>query len=170
MDRLLSVCERVLSALAGICMVMIMLLVAIDACGRYLFNAPLQWSNNFVTFYLLVALFFLPLATTAAHGDHLRIDFFYRLFGRKLRIAFDLITTTLSIAAFGAIAYLSAKTAFEAWSQAEYLPGYIRWPTWPSSALVPIGTAVLIARLLATVIHFRLLGRSALHEPGETQL
>lgn len=57
-ERALQAVEKFGVGLAGLLMLAIMFVVVADVALRYLFNAPLSWSYELISVYLMVGLFF----------------------------------------------------------------------------------------------------------------
>ncbi|HEY8710166.1 MAG TPA: TRAP transporter small permease subunit, partial [Burkholderiaceae bacterium] len=78
--------DAVLMAIGGV-MLLLMLLAVADVALRYLFNAPLSWSYEMVSSYLMPGLFFLAVShTLKAHG-HVAVDILHNHLNRTTRIA-----------------------------------------------------------------------------------
>ena len=79
--------DAALMAIGGGMLLLLMLLVVADVALRYLFNAPLAWSYEVVSSYLMPGLFFLAVShTLKAHG-HVAVDILHNHLGRTTRIA-----------------------------------------------------------------------------------
>jgi TRAP-type C4-dicarboxylate transport system permease small subunit len=140
--------EQAAMALAGLCVVAIMLVVVCDAAGRYLFNSPLQWSFDVVSNFLMVGAAYLAVAGTFQRGDHININLLHSKLPRRWQVAVDIACSVLAVALFAAVAYGTAQHAVQAYRDKEFFPGVIMWPVWLSYLAIPIGTALLVLRLL----------------------
>ena len=65
--------SAVLSAFAGLCLIVLMLLIFVDVIGRYFFNSPMTFSVELVELMMGLLVCF-GLATTALHGGHVSVD------------------------------------------------------------------------------------------------
>lgn len=148
MNRLIYMLERLFMGVSVLCMVSIMITVSIDAIGRYAFNAPLQWSYELVTFYLMVIAIYFAASSTFQQGDHIGVDLFYHLMGKRVRALVETVVTLLGAVIFAFIAYGAWKSVLKVHAQQDFIPGYIMWPTWLSYLPVPLGTALLVLRML----------------------
>ena len=54
--RLLLWIERISMAVAGVCFAAIAVITGVDVAMRYVFNAPLVWSYELISDYLILAL------------------------------------------------------------------------------------------------------------------
>lgn len=140
--------ENFSAAAAGILMLVMMLLTAVDVVMRYVFNTPLAWAFDLVTHYLLVAAFFFSFSIALRMGEHVAVDFFVRKFhpGAR-RAAMALAWTACGILA-GVITVAAAHEAWLAWRQGEVIAGVIPWPVWVQKAVIALGMAPLTIRLL----------------------
>lgn len=65
--------ERALSGLAGLVLLAMMLLTAVDVAGRYLFDAPVRGGYE-ITTILLAVLIFLALPLVCGRDEHIVVD------------------------------------------------------------------------------------------------
>jgi TRAP-type C4-dicarboxylate transport system permease small subunit len=148
MQTLIRKLEKAAMVVAGVCVIAIMLIVVYDAIGRYLFGSPLQWAFDVVSNFLMVGAAYLALSGTFQRGDHISIKLLHSNLSRPWRAGVDITCSLLAIALFGAIAYGTGTHALDAYRGKEFLPGVIMWPVWLSYLPIPIGTAILVLRLL----------------------
>ena len=136
---------------------LIMVVKAIDVSLRYCFNLPLQWSYGFISHYLLVAAFFLAMPYTYRVGGHVNVDIVVRSLARPVQIALHAFTLILSLFLFLIILYEGAIATGTSWTGNEIMPDFYNWPSWTSNVFVPIGCALVEARI-AVQFAARLLG------------
>jgi TRAP-type C4-dicarboxylate transport system permease small subunit len=148
METLIRRLEQMGMFIACLCVVAIMLVVCFDAAGRYLFGAPLPWSFDLVSNYLMVTASYLALASTFRHGDHINIDVLHAKLPGRLRAWVEAICSVLAAVVFAGIVYGTARQTIEAFVQKEFYPGYIMWPAWLSYLPIPLGCALLVLRLV----------------------
>lgn len=139
--------ESAWMTVASIALVAIMAIVSIDVVLRYLFNAPLGWAYDVISLYLMVALFFLSLAPTQADGHHVRVDILFRRAPARLRHVLELTGYLLAAVVMAIIFHQSAIKAWKSFEAGDVVGLAIGWPTWLSQVLVPLGVALLLARL-----------------------
>ncbi len=148
MRKPLHWCENVLATIAGILMVVMMLLTAVDVVMRYAFNTPLGWAFDLVTHYMLVAAFFFSFSIALRFGEHVAVDFFVGKFhpgGRRAAMALAWAVCGLLV---GVIAVTAAHEAWLVWRAGEVIAGVIPWPVWVQKAIIAAGMTPLAARLL----------------------
>ena len=147
-DRVLRRIEKFGVGIAGIMMFLIMLIVVVDVVLRYFFNAPLYWSYELISFYLMVGLFFFALSDTLASHAHVSVDILHQYLPVQLRHAAEFIGYAASIPVFAGILYMSCIATWESWRGADVLAGHIAWPTWLAQVCVPLGVAVILLRMI----------------------
>lgn len=141
-------CENAMGAVAGVLMILMMALTAVDVVMRYLVNRPLSWAFDLLTQYLLVAAFFFSFSLALRMGEHVAVDFFVHKFNPSYRrVALGAAWIACAVLS-GVVASTAAHEAFLAWKQGEIVAGVIPWPVWIQKAIVAIGMAPLTARLL----------------------
>ncbi len=132
---------------AGVCFVAIVLITAADVTMRYAFNAPLIWAFELISDYLMVAIFFLAIATTQRVGQNIGVDILARRLPPRLRAGLTALCQALTIALFAAVVVTNWPELTGAYLDNDVLAGAIPWPRWPSLALLVAGCAMLLLRL-----------------------
>lgn len=146
LSRLLSSVEWVLSTLAAVAMFAVMIVVIFDVTMRYVFAAPLAWSYDIISLYLMVAVFFLALGDTLHHHGHIAIDLLQPHMPVRLRHIGETIGYVLTTVLVAMIAWEGWERTATAFANSEVTPTVIQWPTWPAYALVVIGSLSLALR------------------------
>lgn len=144
--------EHAASTGAAAALFAIMLIVFADVVLRYLFNAPLSWSYDFISIYLMGAAFFLALSETLRMNHHVAVDILYLRFSLRARRAWKLLGWLLSCVLFVVIFVLAARTSWSRWTADNVVAGAIPWPTWIPAAIAALGLALLLARLTLGVL------------------
>ena len=148
LDKALSTVELALSLLAAAVLFTIMWIVASDVAMRYLFNRPWGWSYDFISLYLIVALFFLALSRTFAVNGHISVDLLHHALSPRARRWCELVICVVSAALFMLITKAGAERAWDSYLADDVLAGSFAWPTWMSVMFVPIGAGLLSLRLV----------------------
>ena len=144
--------ERVSMAVAGVCFAAIAAITGIDVAMRYVLNAPLVWSYELISDYLMVAIFFLAVGTTQRHGQHIGVDILTRRLPERLRAALAATCLLLMIGYIVLMAVAGWDDFADAWTSGDVLAGVIPWPRWPALMLVPLGCVLLTLRLVADLL------------------
>ena len=95
--------RRVIDAIDGVLMLVgclmlfaLMLVVVADVSLRYLFNAPLQWSYEVISSYLMPGLFFMAVSHTLKANAHVSVDILHNYVGRRTRYVFEAICSVVA--------------------------------------------------------------------------
>ena len=146
--------------LSGIVMFLIMAIVTTDVAMRYLLNQPFSWAYQFISLYLMMAMFYFALSPAFTGHAHVGIDLAHYFMPGWARRACDVLVCWLSLILFVYITWAVAERTIVAFNDADTIAGEIAWPSWASMIFVPLGAGVLAVRLaLNAVAHsFALLG------------
>ncbi|MCI5078274.1 TRAP transporter small permease subunit [Oricola sp.] len=148
LDGLLSRIEDALHLLGCASLVLIAVLINGDIFGRLLFSTPLQFQFEMVEFYLMPAVATLSLSRVFRDGGHLALEFItpeiFGSFWPAVRI-FMLVAAAIF---FVAVTIMSGQLAAHALSENLVYFGIVDWPLGWAYLSVPVGCAVLTARLL----------------------
>ena len=155
LDRALGRVERVGIAVAALAFAAVMAVTVVDIVSRYALHAPLTWSFDLITNYLLVAGFFLAVSAAQANRQHVNIDLFARMMPPRLRAAVLIPGYSAAIVFVAIIAWAAATAFIGAWNSNLVMDGVIAWPRWPTYLLVTLGAGLLAFRLCVDCIaHF----------------
>jgi len=165
--RALAQLENLLSYGAAASIFAIMMIVVVDVVMRYVFNAPLSWSFDLISIYLMGAGFFLTLSHTLRQEHHVNVDIAYASFGLRVRRVLKLVGWSVSAGVFGWITWLASATAINRFVNSDAIAGTVDWPTWIPAALGALGFGVMTLRLVlgVLVLGARLSGASIDVEP-----
>lgn len=144
--------ERLANGLAMGVMVAVMLIVVSDVLLRYAFQRPLTWSYDFISLYLMAALFYCVLSVAYHAKSLVNIDMLYERFTPRGKALADLATNLSAIVLFLLISYASAVRAYEEFTYDDVIGGVIPWPTWISAAIVTAGTLLLVLRMAVEIL------------------
>lgn len=150
--RALGALEHALTGIAVVAMFAIMALVVADVFMRYVVNRPFSFTYDLVGLYLLAAVFFLTIADTMRSHNHISVDILLHRFSPAGRRLSEIATAIAGLCVFSLITWLGYLRALDSYQQGDVLAGTIPWPSWVSAALVPLGCAVLVLRLLLQLL------------------
>ena len=138
--------------LAGLAMFAMVFCVTIDVIMRYSLYAPLSWSYDLVSMYLLPAIVFLPVALVQRNAHHVNVDILYlRLSPGRQRLAAALSL----LCAGGVFSIIGILAGIKGWTSVaadEVVSGPIAWPVWVGPALLAAGTALFLLRCIAGLL------------------
>ncbi|WP_162914922.1 TRAP transporter small permease [Desertibaculum subflavum] len=158
LDNGLRRLERLLEAIAGLALVVMMLVISADGGGRYLFDRPLPSVYELVELYLMIALIFLALPGLQAMRSNPAVTLLFRLFPAGLQRWLDVGFLTIALAVITLMAWKAAETAWISFAESRVINGVIDMPTGPSWVFAAVGLSVLALRLLVQLLT-RLAGR-----------
>ena len=88
--------DTALMSVGAVLMLAMMLLVVADVSLRYLFNAPLAWSYEVITSYLMPGVFFLAVSHTLEVHAHVAVDLLHQRMRQRLRLAVHAVLAVLA--------------------------------------------------------------------------
>lgn len=143
---LLLAVDRGLADIAGVALVVMMVMTAISAFGRFFFSMPIP-DVEAIAEMLLVAVVFLPLAYTQARREHVVVTLFTENAGPAVRSWLIWFGCLVGFVAFAILLYALYQGAAKAYSTGDAYLGVNQIVTWPARAVAVVGTAALIVRL-----------------------
>ena len=151
-QRWLQRLEDALAIGSAVAVFLIMVIVVADVALRYLLNAPLPWSFDLISIYLMGAAFFLSVSHTLRLEHHVNVDIAYQGFPLTVRRLLKLVGWVASALLFGWIVWLAAATAFDRYTKGDVIVGAYTWPTWIPAAIAALGFGAMVVRLALGVI------------------
>jgi len=143
-DGWIGVACDVLMWLGALAALLMMLHVAADVAGRYLFLAPLNGTLEIVANYYMVALTFLPIAWIARNEGHIIVELFTRKLSPSKLSKLEFATTLVTLVYVVVFAWMTAVSGVEETAKLEVreaADGFI--PVWPSRWYLPIGLGMM---------------------------
>ena len=154
--RLLDLVDGALVGLGSLMLFLLMCLIVADVSMRYFFNAPLQWSYEVVSSYLMPGLFFLAVSHTLRAHSHVAVDILHNYVGPRTRYTFEAIASALAAPAFAIAAWMSAGVTLEDFRTAATSSSGLAVPTWTVSIFLPLGFGLLSVRLFLNLVGYLL--------------
>ena len=160
--RLLQGLMASLNIVGAIWVMLIMLLITVDVCGRAFFNAPLFGVPEIVKISV-VGLVWCQMAHTLKIGAHLRSTILVDRMSPGARRVIEIISCLMGAIMFALIVYSGWDTMIESWRIGEFEGEEpVRVPTAPVRTLVLIGAALTAFQFL--VMTAELAQGKALHQ------
>ena len=156
-DRLRRAVDAIDTALMVVGCAMLfalMFVVVADVALRYLFNAPLQWSYEVISSYLMPGLFFFAASHTLKAHAHVSVDIVHNYVERRTRYVLEALTSTLAAPVFALCTWVSAQHTLEDFQTAAASTSGLALPTWTISLMLPIGFGLLTVRLALNAIGY----------------
>jgi TRAP-type C4-dicarboxylate transport system permease small subunit len=154
--RALDIVDGALVGIGSLMLFTLMCVVVADVSMRYFFNAPLQWSYEVVSSYLMPGLFFLAVSHTLRAHAHVAVDILHNYVGPRTRYLFESIASALAAPAFAIAAWMSAGVTLEDFRTAATSSSGLAVPTWTVSIFLPIGFGLLSLRLFLNMAGYLL--------------
>ena len=152
MERFWRAVDRAVVLLGGAIILAATLHVAADVILKYAFASPVPGTIIWVSNYYMVALVFLPLASTELRNQHIAVDLWPRVPPALDQLAMRL-TWALSAGVFGLLAWNTWQDAARKYQEGEFAldqGGTII--TWPGYFLLPLGFGLAAALLVMKII------------------
>jgi TRAP-type C4-dicarboxylate transport system permease small subunit len=156
-DRLRRVIDRiddVLMVIGCLMLFALMFVVVGDVVLRYLFNAPLQWSYEVISSYLMPGLFFFAASHTLKAHAHVAVDIVHNYVGRRSRYVLEALVSVLAAPVFLLCAVVSARNTLDDLQTAASSTSGLALPTWTVSVMLPLGFGMLTLRLILNAIGY----------------
>ena len=150
--RVLDAVDGALFSVGNVALMAIMLIVVVDVGMRYVFNAPLIWSYDVISLYLMIMVFYFGVARTLKTGHHVNVDIVSRRLPFRVLLASRLITWAAVLLVFALIAEKASVKAVSSYASGEVIAGAIPWPIWLQSSIVAIGSFAMCLRLLLAMV------------------
>jgi TRAP-type C4-dicarboxylate transport system permease small subunit len=160
MQRWLDGCEGGLTVVAALATFGMMLLMTVDAAGRYLFNRPILAAYELTTNYLMVAVIFLALPYAYRQGANIRVTFLVDRLGPTPRLVIDHLVQVISILYCAALVLATAQQARHVLSTGTTF-ATLDLPLWPAHVVVSAGLFLTTLMMLIDLGRVRK-GRSSL--------
>jgi TRAP-type C4-dicarboxylate transport system permease small subunit len=160
MQRWLDGCEWGLTVVAALATFSMMLLMTVDAAGRYLFNRPILAAYELTTNYLMVAVIFLALPYAYRQGANIRVTFLVDRLGPTPRLVIDHLVQVISILYCAALVFATAQQARHVLSTGTTF-ATLDLPLWPAHVVVSAGLFLTTLMMLIDLGRVRK-GRSSL--------
>jgi TRAP-type C4-dicarboxylate transport system permease small subunit len=155
--RLRNVIDTIDTALVAIgCLMLfaLMLIVVGDVTLRYLFNAPLQWSYEVISSYLMPGLFFLAASHTLRAHAHVSVDILHNYVKRRTRYVLEAVSSVLAAPVFLLCTVVSAQNTLHELQTGATSTSGLALPSWTISLLLPIGFGMLTLRLFLNAVGY----------------
>lgn len=142
---------RGLTLASGIAIIIMMLYITADVTGRYLFLSPMPASFE-ISQMILIFVVFWALAYVQARGEHLRLEFFIRLFPPRGQAILNILALLIGIFVFAIITWQAADWGVKGLLIGEYEQGYWRFPLGPPRLVLALGAFFVTIQFLVDLV------------------
>lgn len=139
---------------AAFAIVAMMLVTSYDVFMRYVFNSPTTWAMEIST-YLITVSVFLALAYVLRQEGHIRVEIVFQRVKPRVQTMLLLITSFLSLIVFLTMAWYGTELVIKSIMEWELSNNAIvEIPLFPVRLFIPVGTLLLIVRLLLKIFDY----------------
>ena len=165
LDSVMNKVSRVLAYVAALCTASIMLVIVLDLGFRTITGRSLVGAFEVVVM-LVVCVVFLGLPYAERSGTAVRVTLLTDRLGIRVANAVRLVSMSFAFAATVWFTWASYGSLGSSVRGAEYMAGFVKFPTWPMRLLIAIGFTALSIVLLQSVIEKAMLLVSQTSERG----
>jgi len=151
LDKTIGLAERIALGLSALGFFLIMIVIVVDVVLRYVFSAPLSWSYDIISMYLVALIFFFALSDTFRAGAHIGVDLFEAMRGNRFYSIAETIGFIIAIVFFALIFKEGLREGIEGFEAGDVVDGAIAWPTWPPYFICALGVGMLILRIMLAI-------------------
>lgn len=141
-----SLC-RWMGYVSAVLILVMMLVVVSDVCGRYFFNSPIMGASEFASFLMIVVVF-PALAWAALTEKHVQVDILVSHFPPRVQAIFGSITL---LAALGIYIIITWQSALESMVTTT-VTSALRLPQAPFYWIMTVSLAIFCLSIIALVI------------------
>lgn len=146
--RVLEKIEDILHIGGCLSLVLVAVLINADIILRIVLQVPVQFQFEVTELYLMPALATLSLSRVFRDGGHLALDFVSEDLPGPVGLVITKLRLLIPAAFFATVAFMSGKFALHAFTSSAVEYGVIDWPLGWAYAVVPLGTGILVLRLV----------------------
>lgn len=136
---------------AGLCLILIFLLMMIMSVGRQ-FGLNVPSGDDYVS-WLMAAMGFLGLAHTFRSGEIIRMGLLIENFSGPVRRLLEIVALVIGTALVAYFAWQMCHLAWESWRFNDISNGVVAVPMWIPQLSAAIGTVVLLVAFLDEFVH-----------------
>ena len=167
MRNLLNTIYLTAAVIAGICLVLMTLLIFAQIVGRW-FDVLVPSTEDFSGF-LLAAASFLALPYALRNGALIRVSLFISTLSARWRKPVEILVLLIAIGFSGFAAWSVSLMVIESYDFAELTQGYIAVPLWLPQTPLAIGLILFSVALIDELISLLLLGQTAYQQHEDAQ-
>ena len=127
-----------LANILGIFVLFLVLIIVVDAVGRFFFNKPLPGAIE-GSRVILAWVLFLSLSYALLRGAHVQVQLFLLKYPDRIRLVVETLIDLLSLCFFGLISYSGWVQFWSSFKVGETMAAPIWIPFWLAKLAVPIG-------------------------------
>jgi TRAP-type C4-dicarboxylate transport system permease small subunit len=145
--KVLNSLSRWMGYVSSAIIVVLMLLVTSDVCGRYFFNNPIIGASELARFMMIIIVF-PALAWAALAGKHIKVDILVERLPPRVQAIVSSIMLLAALGIYGIITWRSALYSMEV----DNITSMLRLPQSIFYWIMTVGFAVFCLSIIALVI------------------
>ncbi len=145
--KILDSLSRWMGYVSAMAIIVLMLLVVADVCGRYFFNSPIKGGAELATFIMVIVVF-PSLAWAAIKKMHVKVDLVMERFPPRVQIIVDCITIIIALGVYIVITWQSIVRSMAI----SEISSMLRIPHEPFYWTMTVGWAVFCLSIVALAI------------------
>ncbi|TQR12279.1 TRAP transporter small permease [Psychrobacillus soli] len=138
--------------LSQIALVIMMTLTTFDALSRHFFSKSITGAYEVTEMYLMVMLVFLSMSYVQKVDGHIRLDIIFERLSKRVQDILNIIFYLLAAAMMFFIGYQGFNMTLTAMQNNLIASGLINFPLWLSYIWIPIGSFLIMIRLILLVV------------------
>lgn len=151
-EKIIGAAETVLTSVVNISIFLMMIMISINAIGRYVFSSSLTGSHTMVTQFLMPVLVFFSLSRIQHEEANINVNIFSRNFSERRALVVNLFQRIVILGIFVYITFVTGESFWDALLNPTSTVGIISFPTYLTKAIVPFGFGLLCIRLLSQIV------------------
>jgi len=144
--------SRIVTYVAAALAALMMVHVTIDVILSQFIAEPLPGTVDYVSYYYMVGLVFLPLAFVEFTNEHIQVDLIHAMLSPGARTALDMLALALSAVFYGLLTWQTWIDAVEKYTIGEQSMGMVAVTVWPGRFFLPLGAGLMMLLVLAKLI------------------
>lgn len=161
--------EIVLLRFSQLALFVMMILTSCDALSRYFFRHSITGSYEITERYLMIILVFLSMSYVLKVDGHIRLDILFDRFSNKVKNGLNILFYLLTAVFAFFMGYEGLLMTINALKFNLILSGLVDFPLWLSYIWIPIGSFLLMLRLLLNSILLVIPNKNS-HEVEEVEI
>ena len=144
--------SRIITYVATVLAILMMVHVTLDVILSQFVAEPLPGTVDYVSYYYMVGLVFLPLPFVEYTNEHIKVDLIHDLLPSGVRTVLDMLALALSALFYGLLTWQTGIDAVEKYLIGEKSMGMAAVTVWPGRFFLPIGAGLMVLLLLSKLI------------------
>lgn len=143
--------EYASEAISSAALVAMIVLIGAETVVRNIFGGSLQVTDE-IGGYLLVAVTFLSMSVSEAHGAFHRVELVQARMSQRARIVLQVVFDACSFVASALVTWQLGRLAVNSWKSGDVAPTPLQTPLWLPQMVMGIGMAFLCLALVRTAL------------------